>query len=306
VANLGFYDHNDRIFFPLIAYASLRAIGGADLPELGLMDAGFIMGIDTQFVAGNHVTLYSIVRALGDITLVFRSDAAGAAGWEIRFEFSVDTPPGVSIQNGANPIGNPTDIHNEMISGYIVVGDLSALIALSLDTYVLDTSIGIRAHVEDGLLQNLNKTYVRTINLANDARRCLAACCEDNSIPATATFIAATNIVGDVKIKPGYSAIVEETAALNLISIGAIIGAGQGAACVDVLIDEGGMRNDPDIHGVPQCESCDDLIRSINGVVFTNGKALLTGGPSTIIEADPDHHAIHVRFKSGSSSSSGG
>lgn len=300
VAELDFYKQNEQVFYPFLAYSSLGFSGGT-LSNRAVVDAGFMLGIDAGFVASNKVFLHALVLEASHATFVFRSDAAGLSDYEWRFQFPYDAGFGCSSQVDATDITNSIADPNKGW-GFLSVGDLSGLQPLSVGTKLFTTP----PIIEQALLQNLALTFVKNVNLANDARRCPPNCCESETSHAQNTFAVAggTALTGDLRLKPGYNATVSVDSAGNVITIGAQKGAGEGTTCVDVLVNESGMYRDPDEHGVPQCESCEDFIRSINGRTFPTNQVTISGDAGIAVEPDPSHHKIVVRFKDFSPSSS--
>lgn len=306
MAEIDFYRHNAGIFYPFISYSSfaLSGGGGLALSKKMFVDAGFMLGLMAEFDVNDTVYLYSVGVVAGSpavATFKFRSTASGLTSYEWVFEVPVDVEFGCTVKVDVSLVGSPDPDRG---NGFVTFGDLSELATLFTGTRTLTTP----PVVEMALLQNLAKTYVRTLNLANDARRCPTPCCESSEAFPSNTFAAPNgqDINGSVTFKPGYNSTMSVDTITNTIILGATLNAGEGPACKDTIIDENGMNPDPDEFGVPYCESCDEFIRSINGRSVLDGKLKLVGGSSFKIEPDPENHRIYIRTKTATSSSGSG
>lgn len=284
----GFHDHNDQIAYPLVTESDLSLIGGGYLPRRGMVDAGFMLGLDSEFVVGTHsVTLYSVERSGLDLFFDFRSDAPGLAGYRWLFEVPVSSEIGCIIEVDATPVPAGTE-DSDRGSGFLVVGNLADLTALSVAVHRLSSPPA----VEPALLQSLVNTFARSFNIANKARRCPPTCAELPPEPsAPTTFALIQNLSGVLELKEGYNCRIMINESANSIEIGATLGAGAGRTCEDIIIDEGGMHIDE------ECASCDDYIRSINGRVTSDGKLLIIGGPGVVVVNDPPGHKVTVTLE---------
>lgn len=284
----GFYDHNDQIAYPLVTDGDLSLIGGGYLPKRGMVDAGFMLGLDSEFIAGtDHVMLYAVEHSGLTLLFDFRSDAPGLSGYRWLFEIPVTAEIGSIVEVDVTPVPSGS-ADPDRGSGFLVVGNLTDL-----------SSLGVAVHrladppaVEPALLQSLVNTFVRSFNIANQARRCPPVCDEVPPSPsAPTTFSLVQNLSGVLKFKEGYNSRILINEGAVSIELGAILGAGSGRTCEDIIIDEGGM------HIGEECAPCDDYIRSINGRVTDDGKLLITGGPGVVVVNDPADHKVTVTLE---------
>lgn len=284
MAELEFLDQLDKISFPLMNGDNRAFVEGGELPRQGLADAGFLLGLDSGFVAGTDmVRLHSYARVGSTMSFDFRSDAVGMSEHHFLFEFESSTSFGVAIRVTATRIDDETEApaYGE---GYLVVGNLSDLDALGVGTFTLVGNL----RVEPALLQPLT-ALVNTISIANAPRLCPTK--PGSSAIPTPDYVCPfiKNLTGDVVFSEGNNARISVSAANNTLQFGASLGAGLGAPCEDVIIDEncGFVRGE-------ECDPCDDYIRSFNGMQTEDGTIFFTEGPGVSIENDPANHRITV------------
>ncbi len=181
---------NDYRAYPLIENDfTLSPIGSSmsgqpeELPRRGLVDAGFILGIDSHFELGNDtVYLYSIIKTAGSIAFKFRARYSEDARnflqcYEWLFEFDLDTPFGVTRFVDATHIdtGAAGPLRGQ---GFVTIGNLVEMADITDGEWLLVA----QPEVEPGLLQSLVNTYAKTINAANEPRPCPPDCpCPESS-----------------------------------------------------------------------------------------------------------------------------
>lgn len=297
-----FYNVNDFTAYPLVEADSRAFLSSGELPRRGLVDAGFMLGLDSGFVPGIHaVTLYSFTHNPADVVFDFRADAPGLASYHWLFTFPIATPYGcTAYANAKHLISAVDDIHRG--TAYLTLGDITELLTISLGVKLLATP----PRVEPALLQSLVNTFARGFNLANNARACPPSCCTSSSSSSSSgapddAFAATLNLVGHVKFSEGNNIRISVRESDNSIEFGPARGAGLGEPCEDVVIDAHGFQRGN------ECENCDELVRSINGRVSSTGRLRLTGGPGVVVEPDPILHKVCITFEEdficGSSSS---
>jgi hypothetical protein len=269
---------NDFIAYPLIDRADRSFIGGGDLPRKGLSDAGFMLGPGSDFVAGTHdVHLYSVHKSSTRLLFDFRSTAPGMALYHWLFEAMNDVEQNTTLTAVASTIA--LEISDEdRGEGFISVGDLTELRALSVGEHVLTTPLP----VEPALLQSLISSMVSSISIANDARRCPEGNCgsslsSEESESGDEAFPYILNLDGDILFKNGYNMDIDVDADANSITFNARRGYGLGEPCEDVVIDEGGFQRGE------ECVNCDEFIRSINGVEMGKNVKLLCGPGVSVV-----------------------
>lgn len=285
MAELEFLDHMDKISFPFVNGDNRSFSGGGELPRQGLADAGFLLGLSSEFVADSDmVRLYSYARTGSTMSFDFRSNAAGMNEHRFLFTFASSTTFGVAIRVTATRIDNGA-VAPAYGEGYIVVGDLTELNALGVGTFTLVGNL----RVEPALLQPLTDTLMNTISIANKPRLCPTKP-GSSAIPEpdyVCPFIK--NLDGNVIFSEGNNSRISVDVDSNMIQLGASPGAGLGEPCEDVIIDEdcGFVRGE-------ECDPCDDYIRSFNGMQTEDGTIFFTEGPGVFIENDPTNHRITV------------
>lgn len=312
MAERDFYNIGDFITYPLVSGDNLSFVSSGELPRRGLVDAGFMFGLTSEFVIAQHdVFLYSVEITISDIKLDFRSNAPGLSGYRWYFIFPIGTAPGcVDYVDASTIVGNVPD--RQRGSGYLNVGDLTELVALGVGLYVLSVTVatGLPPRVEPALLQSLIGSFVQDINLADDFRLCPDACCDSSSSSSSSSsagiddaLLVASGMTGAIKFKEGYNAQIQVDPVANAIVIGAGVGLGAGQTCHDLTIDENGISSDA-------CGTCQGFIRSINGITTKTGGLSLAGGPGVTVATAA--HKLVVKMDvtqlcllSSSSSSSG-
>ncbi len=297
MAERDFYTVSQQISYPLLSDDSKALTPSGVLPDAALLDAGFLLGLDSGFVPGQHeVYLYSVEVSGTTITFDFRSDAPGLLLYRWLFQAETGGVSGCPIYTDAVLIAGGPDSPDRG-TGFLAVGDLTELAALGDGLWLT----GGTPRVEPALLQSMIDSFARSVNLANDARRCPPQCGSSASSESAETFLQAGDLVGDLKFREGYNSRIVLNRTDNSIQLGANRGSGAGETCEDVIIDEGGFQP-----GAP-CSECDGYINSINGKTAQSGQLRLVAGPGMVVVPDPDNHKIVIRVESnrvcGSSSS---
>jgi len=299
MAERGFLNIADFISYPLVTYADRQVLAPPeDFPRQpkGIVDAGFIMGLDSGFrAAENNVTLYALVVTASDIAFDFRSDAPGLSGFRWLFTFSKADPFGCTQYQKATQIGSGFEFV-ELGEAYVTAGDFEKLVAgISVGVHIVaDDNEGNPLYVEPARIHSLVDSYVRSINVADERRGCPAPCCapSDGSSSSSSggaepvedsAFVQQYGMQGAIDFMEGWNSTVQLDAINNAIIFGAEIGAGEGQQCVDdrwinYLVDEAGLRVDTGRKITGGCDDCGAFIRSINGQGFDAGKMQLRGG----------------------------
>lgn len=126
-----------------------------------------------------------------------------------------------------------------------------------------------KAMVEPSQIQNMDGSYVRTVNVANAERtRATAASgCREFcwTFPLQDHYIVQECIVGDIRFKEGYNAEIRVQPSENTITISGRVGGGEGSPCTEVAIFPGETppANRTTLDGSLRC---DEIVRSINGI----------------------------------------
>lgn len=329
---------NDYRAYPLVeGDFSLLPVGSSmsgqptELPRRGLVDAGFVLGIESLFdPAQDSVYLHSIVKTAWSVTFRFRAryddperDFLGCYEW--LFEFDLDTPFGVTRFTDATHIdtGAPNPLRGQ---GFITVGNLSEIADIMDGEWLLSAE----PEVEPGLLQSLVRTYVRTLNAANEPRPCPSGCpcppsssslssesslsssspsessvsspsaevpCEDPppidpdpDFDAPTVLPESTGYEGHVKLKPGFNCRITVDESDNAIEIGTGEEYGEGQQCTTP-----DLRTDDD-GGVREdaCLPCKGPVYTVNGQAEASTVLRLLGGAGVVITPRPNENEILI------------
>jgi hypothetical protein len=202
------------------------------------------------------------------------------------------------------PIGailwdSPPDNGLEWKSGSFL---MEQIYPITIGSSPADTTGAVGGTVEPALIQNLSNAYVRKISLANKPRTKATPpvdCYSSSSTGPKPNVINAVDIVGDIKVKPGYNCDISVSVADNAMTISASVGSGSGEPCSEVPLtsSEAPPEDSELLSGGPQCK---DTVKTVNGiggreirivgglgVVVTDSNEL----PNTII-VTPDHHGM--------------
>jgi hypothetical protein len=332
----GFLQVADFISYPLVTYADRQLDAAPDeFPRQpkGIVDAGFILGLDSAYDVGeHHIELYALVVTATDIAFDFRSDAPNLAGFRWLFTFSKTAPFGCTLYQEVTQIGTGFAFP-ELGEGYLTSGDFEKLLSTGIGTgvhLIEEDEEGNPLYVEPARIHSLVDTYARTVAVCNERRGCPAPCCppEPSSSSSSSSssggpeveddaFVYQYGLQGDIDFEPGWNSVIQLDEVNNAIVFGAEIGAGEGKQCVNdqwinYLVDESGLRIDTGRAVTGGCDDCGAYIRSINGHGFEDGKVQLEGGAGVyIVEvggelvAVVDLSALCVPPEESSSSSSG-
>jgi hypothetical protein len=300
MAERDFYNLNVRISYPLVHGDPTAFLTSGLFPREALVDAGFILGRKSGFSPDvDSVYLYSVVVHLDGVTLNFRSGAPGFSGWQFSFFLPVGTPFGATCyEDAVNIAGAYPD--SDYGTGFITVGDLSGLEALTPGTYVVDGIL----RVEPALLQTEVDALVSDVSLANKARCCPIPCSNQSSSSSSseapvcdpdAIYPLARGLAGDILFKEGYNVTIQLNETFNALLFDARVGYGDGETCEDTIIDGEG---DSGFHKGDFCMPCDDVIRSVNGREIPEGKLVLVGWPGVEITLDQNAFEVGVKLDS--------
>ena len=316
-----FYNENLHRAYPFVL-GSVGVPGDsgiAGLPNAVIVDAGFVLGLESGFVAGVHsVWLDYAVRSGNLVSFVFRTDAPGVAtdGYLVfTRDLAVDTDYATQYADNFSPAALPDDTEavslsiydgsetsdssatanpEPLWSGFLVTGTLAALTALLPGNGIVMGSLGA-GNVEPALLQNLTGSYVAGVGVANTNRTRVTApagCPEPVwafPIGPGVLFVADTGLTGAIVFRAGYNAVVRQDNTLNAVILGAAVGAGLGEPCSEEALfdDEAPLAGGHTLDGSPRCN---DVIRSINGVGGT--LASLLGGQGVALTTVPEENTI--------------
>lgn len=287
----GFYNDNEHRAYPFVFKP-----GEPPFPESAIVDAGVIMRIDSNFDDKVHsVWLSKITRDTGKFYFEFKTDAADeplvfvrdvtADEWQIEY---ADSQQRLPCENVEDPVWE----------GFLVTGPLKDLnTALSADdTLFFDKNA---SQLEPARIQNLNKAYVRTINVGNYERPTVPACgqADPRATVVPDIIINKECMRGDIRFKEGYNCSIRQVTFANEIHIGASVGAG--APVDDELCANGSELalfpgelipdNSKFFSGGP---ACDELIFTLNGL--GGPTVTLTSGAGINISTQTDPPRITI------------
>jgi len=320
MATPDFYDENRNRSFPFqrlsVGYATPAsgAFTLRQLPTWVIVDCGFILGPESGFDEELHkVYLHRIERISTNVVeYEFRCDAgpladkplvftrtASSSRYELEFAESdesqdpyVSADFSYSYEDGE--CGEP------YWSGYLVTGSVTDLLPrLTVGVPVLRVSAN-EALVEPGLLQNLNRNQVITINVANaDRTRALRpAGCTANSwpFPVGDVYIRRTCLQGDIRFRPGYNVAIASLPSQNLIRFSPVRGAGMGLPCEEVRLFPGETGPIGNTNGLLGGDFlCNEVFRTVNGLAGPDVKIL--SGPGVSVSAADNTIIVDVNLE---------
>lgn len=283
----GFYNDNEHRDYPFVQNESATG-----LPDAVVVDVGLIMGLDCEFNENSHkVWLYSVEKANSDITFVLKTDAhpnplifvvpAAAEEWTtIYAESAVSTAPCAE-----EPVW----------SGFLVVGLLNDIAGQTIfpDHMYM---------VEPARIQNLARSYLRSISVGNYSRVTVPPCADDApndiiDLDAREIVPNATCLKNHIRFEEGYNCRITQIDRVNTIDFSAERGAGKkedSELCsnggeVPLFAGETKPDNSSFFSGGPACR---DVIFTINGVGGNNVNFI--GGKNIAIGAADDAHTLKV------------
>ena len=257
----------------------------AQLPDEFIADCGFIMGPESGFLAEtNSVFLYRVARPSSNVfEFEFRSDATNLTGLSLLFTRSLsdtvyatefldsDLPPDISQSGSVSTITG--ECGEPYWSGYLVTGDMARIAdRLSVGDEII-RSADDQSIVEPGLIQNLNRSQLVALGVANaDRSRAVRPVdCPEYEYDFETGLIYVDNecFQGEVRLRAGYNLQITEND--SGFTFTPLVNAGEGQPCeqVPLFLGETGPTNgNENILGGGFF--CNEVFRTVNGV----------GGPS--------------------------
>jgi len=244
-------------------------------PMSTLLDFGCMVGLDAEFDSSMHVVYLHGIMRIGDrFWFDFRSDAPGLLGHALIFtrtlgdvEYTTDYVEASPLSAPAEPLDAPQGSQGLLWQGFLVTGLLDDLAAVMPTDGAMTATTG--PQVEPALVQNLGRSYVRTINLANQDRTHAtppAGCPGSDDTGADYPYvIAATNLTGDLRFREGYNVAIRQSARNNSLTFLSVQGAGAGAPCNEVPVYPG-EQPPSDSSLLTGGPACDEVVNSINGL----------------------------------------
>lgn len=293
MARAGFFNDNEYRAYPFI----YRARGQSELtaPEAGIVDAGFILGLDAEFDPSvNSIWLAAITATTENLEFRFETDAPGAAGVPLTFT-GPRTAEWTTLYAATGPA--PHVCAEEPIwEGFIVTGALPDVFAAPMAaTYTPEDYV-----IEPGLLQNLAKSYLRSISVGNYERTVVPACDAPQEGTARKVVTNARCLKGDIIFKEGYQCIITQNTRAKSITITASTTAAGIEPPEELCTYNGELPLFPGEQPQPGSKflgggpACSELIFTVNGAGGKN--LLLFGGGGVQINTDSAANAIIVKL----------
>lgn len=280
-----FYDDNRNRRYPFVSTEEIESSVADDeqIPDSALLDCGFTFYAYSGFEADQHsVWLDSVSRTSSTVTLIFKTNAPGLTGLNLDFVFERNAGESQilftdAVGTGANPVAGGCT--NQMLwMGYAVLGDSEDLVSwIGGSSRATDR---VQHTVEPALSQNLDKAYVRSVNLANRRRvRTTDVPGEERPI-----LINAQCLQGPARFIAGRNCRIDYDVARNGLVISADLGAGDGEVCSELPVhDDEVPPDDGDLlSGGP---ACTEVVKTVNGV--GGPRLILRGTDNILVEKDP-------------------
>ena len=290
MARPGWYNDNAHRSYPF-----LDADLGMPLPEAAIVDFGCIMGLDANYDdSDDAVYLARVYRGSDHFRFEFRTTAPRLTGKSLTFQVPDDSPEYATFTatEDVNPGSSGSSIASSECGddpaweGFLVIGDLQSLKDVLAEGESLDDISGA-TKIEPALIQNLARTFVRSVHLANADRirsEPPEGCPNPDGVRSNTDriFVNVRCLTGNLKFKEGYNCTIRQNDAENAIVIGAAVGAGAGQACDEVPIypNEQPPNGSSLLSGGP---SCNEILKSINGV----GGKIIRFNPGTGVRITP-------------------
>lgn len=290
MARPGFYNDNAYRAYPFIEYDN------ETLPYGLIVDAGFIAGLDCEFNNEIHtIWIDTVVVTSATVEITFRTNANPAP---LIFLCPRATEEWATIYS-ESAIAESNECAEEPIwSGFIVVGEINKIV----DELAPTTTFGANFPIEPGRVQNLAKSYLRSINVGNYARLVVPPCDDDAvseviDLENREIIPNATCLKGRIRLEEGYNCRITQSDFVSTIFVTAELGAGRPfdeEICdnhgeIPLTLDE--LKPDGSLFysGGP---SCKDLIFTINGVGGRNVN--IVGGANVIVNVGTTPNSIKV------------
>jgi hypothetical protein len=320
--NPGWFNDNRFRAFPFQVGTVAALVGSPTtierLDNSTVVDAGFVMGLNSGYIDGEHSVWLDRLDRLGSVlTFTFRSDAPGLYKkpllfarnitdllYTVQYVDDVEDAYGISevSDSAVYEVSEGTGdeyadcIPEPLWSGFLVTGYFDNLLAVLTGNGSLTRTIG--GLLEPALVRNTANSYVASLNLVNQDRTRVTApdgCPPIESpfpVSPTGLYVNARCLQGDVRFIAGYNCALRQEDFNNAIIFGAAVGAGAGQVCNDPPVIFPG-EIPPDGSSLLEGGSlCNEVIRSINGV---GGKfSSLLSGPGVNIQAVPAQSKVIV------------
>ena len=288
----GFYNDNEYRAYPFI-YAAPQPLPAATLPTSLIVDAGIVMGLDADFDAAVHsVWLASVQLTGGLLRFTLATDAPGALSAALIFSRDPSGMWETEFVESGTAVATAPCATEPIWEGFLTTGTLTDFVTGLSGTAITFTKN--QYQLEPARIQNLAKSYLRSISVGNFSRTNVPACDEVNTTERP-VVLNARCIQGDIRIKEGYHCAITQTDRANEISISA--GLTSGITSSEELCAVGSEIPLFDGEPIPEGSkfygggpACADLITIINGL---GGRVVsITGGTGVQVSTATDKITI--------------
>jgi hypothetical protein len=268
MAYAGFYNLNANITYPFVTTGTDRFnfVTGGEMPNDLVLDCGFTVGPRPAYNPEvGAVYLHSLTR--NGNNLEFRFRVRPNDGTEREFLFVRDKDAAIGLTNYAEATGGPLYGVAFLVTGNIraVYDRMYPAEVKELMSYAPPGQLpGYEVIVEPALVVSNYRQAALTVSVGNMLRLSDQPCgdcgvpvpVDDKTVKLQA---GAQNMVGRVRLLPGYNLAAAVSPADNTITLNAVVGEGKGEVCGNDVI-----RYDGDVPG--QGARCADFIYTIDGV----------------------------------------
>lgn len=314
----GFFNDNANRSYPFVG-AQPTAVPA--LPDSTIVDFGCSLGVESGFTEGvDSVYLFGIARVGDFFMFEFRCTDTAMSSHNLIFTRRITDAENSIEYVDATPVGIPGVSFPASLSfapttdervcagrpvwdGYLVTGDLTDLAALLSANggiwYAGVVGTDDELISEPALIQDLGKSYLRSVNLANEERT-TATSCSSSAASTTSERLLIVNetcITGPLEFKEGFNCAIAYSVFGNSLTFSAGVAAGEGEPCEEVSLydSEAADGGSPFLSKGPHCH---ELISTVNGVTGTGGIPnilTLSGGPGVLVIPTPGTpHSINA------------
>ena len=307
----GFYNDNEYRAYPFV----FKPAQVNKFSDAIIVDAGIIMGLDSEFSNSDHaVWLHEVRRVTRQneedvFEFEIRSDAPGTISSPLIFTRAADAEEWENeyVESAAYRKNVNSCAVEPAWSGFLVTGPLTALksllppggdpIKLHDDT---ESPADPLYELEPARIQNLTRHYLRSISIGNLSRPLAGSACDtDNDDNAREVIVNYRCISGDIRFQEGYNCQIRQATANNDIIVSASKGLG---APIDSELCENhgeipfypGEAPPPGSKFLSGGPACDELVSTINGV--SGPDINIVAGTGVTVTPNPETNTIQIEI----------
>jgi hypothetical protein len=239
-----------------------------------IVDAGFVIGMETELAPGTRLELVAIARTGNSV--VFYVEGTGVA---MVFPVDVSTKFGTTVYsilpvNGAGflTVGHLDELFDDLGSTRVVSAD---------DQYLF----------EEGTIQQLNNSTVNAISTASEKDDPGRTGWDQPAPKRWDMAVTDQDLLGAILFKEGYNISIKADKYLNTLEMSAGLDSGEGRACTR-----------PDLPGYPSSpsKSCLEVLQTINGISpDANEGFSISANSGLSVENLPAENKIRIVLKTG-------